>query len=294
MESKQIGESEMFAITGITGKVGGYTAKSLVGSGHRVRAVLRDPAKGANWVDLGCTLAQATMTDSEALSRAFSGVEGVFLVIPPIFSPGPGFPEIREILAALMTALQEARPPKIVCLSTIGAQATQPNLLNQLGIVEEELAKLPIPITFLRAAWFMENSVWEVESARTSGKIPFFLQPLDKAVPMVATVDIGTLAAELLLDSWEGVRLVELEGPRRVSPYDIASTFQQLLGRPVTGEMPPRETWEDIFRAQGADYPRPRAQMLDGFNEGWIEFESTPLKGTTDLEAVLAELCAAS
>ena len=179
-------------------------------------------------------------------------------------------------------------------MSTIGAQATQPNLLNQLGIVEEELAKLPIPITFLRAAWFMENSVWEVESARTSGKIPFFLQPLDKAVPMVATVDIGTLAAELLLDSWEGVRLVELEGPRRVSPYDIASTFQQLLGRPVTGEMPPRETWEDIFRAQGADNPRPRAQMLDGFNEGWIEFESTPLKGTTDLEAVLAELCAAS
>lgn len=202
MESKQKGESEMFAITGITGKVGGYTAKTLVESGHRVRAVLRDPAKGAKWVDLGCTLSQATMTDCEALSRAFNGVEGVFLVIPPIFSPKPEFPEIREILASLMAALKEARPPKIVCLSTIGAQATQPNLLNQLGIVEQELTKLSIPITFLRAAWFMENSVWEVEPARTAGKIPFFLQPLEKPVPMVATVDIGTLAAQLLLDTW--------------------------------------------------------------------------------------------
>jgi hypothetical protein len=41
--------------------------------------------------------------------------------------------------------------------------------------------------------------------------------------------------------------------------------------------------------------PAPRAQMLDGFNEGWLEFESGEmgsLKGQTGLETVLRQLVA--
>jgi NAD(P)H dehydrogenase (quinone) len=41
--------------------------------------------------------------------------------------------------------------------------------------------------------------------------IPSFLQPLDKKVPMVATADIGRVAAGLLMESWTGVRIIELE-----------------------------------------------------------------------------------
>jgi NAD(P)H dehydrogenase (quinone) len=44
-----------------------------------------------------------------------------------------------------------------------------------------------MPIVFLRPAWFMENSSWDVAPARAQGIIPSFLQPLDKPVPMVAT-----------------------------------------------------------------------------------------------------------
>jgi hypothetical protein len=39
--------------------------------------------------------------------------------------------------------------------------------------------------------------------------------------------------------------------------------------------------------------PLPRMRMLDGFNEGWIEFEATEaksLKGTVELETVLKGL----
>ena len=36
----------------------------------------------------------------------------------------------------------------------------------------------------------------------------------------------------------------------------------------------PRETWESLFQSEGMKNPAPRIQMLDGFNEGWIEFES--------------------
>ena len=36
----------------------------------------------------------------------------------------------------------------------------------------------------------------------------------------------------------------------------------------------PRETWEQLFRSQGMKNPTPRIRMLDGFNDGWIEFEN--------------------
>jgi NAD(P)H dehydrogenase (quinone) len=37
----------MFAITAVTGKVGGTTARALINAGHKVRAIVRDRAKGA-------------------------------------------------------------------------------------------------------------------------------------------------------------------------------------------------------------------------------------------------------
>jgi NAD(P)H dehydrogenase (quinone) len=133
---------------------------------------------------------------------------------------------------------------------------------------------LPMPITFLRPAWFMENFRWDVAAARESGIIMSFLQPLDKPVPMVATADIGREAAKLLQESWTGRRVVELEGPRRVTPNEIANTFAEVLGRRVNMNAVPRETWEQLFRSQGMKNPIPRIRMLDGFNDGWIEFES--------------------
>ena len=79
--------------------------------------------------------------------------------MPPNFDPAPEFPEARAIAAALRAALEAARPARVVYLSTIGAQASQSNLLTQHTIIEQALSELPMPITFLRPAWFMENSV---------------------------------------------------------------------------------------------------------------------------------------
>jgi NAD(P)H dehydrogenase (quinone) len=279
----------MYAVTGITGQVGGAVARALLSDGRPVRAVVRDAAKATAWRALGCDVALADLADEAAVTEAFRGVEAVFLLPPPIFDPEPGFPEIRTLVAGLRRALVAARPQRLVCLSTIGAQAAQPNLLNQLGLVEQALRDLPMPVAFLRPAWFMENALWDVAAAR-AGTIQSFLQPLDKPVPMVATADIGRLAATLLQENWTGQRVVELEGPRRVSPKQLAAAFARVLGHPVAAEIVPRDSWETLFRDQGMRNPAPRAQMIDGFNEGWIEYEGTSHVGETELDAVVAEL----
>lgn len=286
----------MFTITGITGQVGAAVATHLLNDEADIRAVVRNPEKAKIWKERGCELVTADLTDTVALTAALTGAEAVFLVIPPVFDPSPDFSEVRQFLSVLKAALQAAKPGKLVCLSTIGAQATKPSLLSQLGLVEKELATLPMPIAFLRAAWFMENSAWDVAPARENGVMPSFLQPLDRPVPMVAVDDIGALGAKLLLEEWQGVRIIELEGPERITPNRIAAAFARALGRDVKAEAVAAETWEALFRAQGMKNPTPRMRMLDGFNEGWIEFEDRPhvLKGATDIETTIAKLVAAN
>jgi len=282
----------MFAISGITGNVGGEVARNLLAAGRQVRAVVRDARKGAEWAGFGCEVAIADIEDVLALAAAFEGAEGVFVMVPSSFDPLPGFPEARRTAATLKAALEMARPGRVVYLSTIGAQAAQTNLLSQHTMIEDELRELAIPMTFLRPGWFMENASWQIAAAKTTGVIPSHLQPLDKPVPMVSTVDIGRVAAGLIQGTWNGDRVVELEGPRRVTPNEIAATFARLLGRAVRMETIPRETWETLFRSQGMKNPAPRMRMLEGFNEGWIEFENRGgvLKGRVEIEAVLKTL----
>ncbi|OAJ55142.1 NmrA family transcriptional regulator [Paraburkholderia ginsengiterrae] len=285
----------MYAITGITGKVGGAVARTLLAAGQQVRAVVRDAARARLWAERGCEVVTADMEDAVSLTAAFKGMQGVFILPPSEFDPSPGFPEASAVIDAVRGALQAAAPGKVVCLSTIGAQATETNLLTQRTLMEQVLRDLPMPVTFLRPGWFMENAAWNVAPARDTGTIPSFLQPLDKAVSMVATADVGRVAAQLLQETWRGVRVVELEGPQRVSPNDLAKVFGQLLGRPVRAEVVARDTWEALFRSQGMKEPLPRMRMLDGFNEGWIDFEGDPadiVKGDVDLETVLRGLVA--
>jgi len=51
-----------------------------------------------------------------------------------------------------------------------------------------------------------------------------------------------------------------------------------------------RDTWQALFTTQGMNNPLPRMQMIDGFNEGWIEFAGMPRKGEVPLRSVLKDL----
>jgi uncharacterized protein YbjT (DUF2867 family) len=73
-----------YAVTGITGRVGGVVARTLLDTGQSVRAVVRDAAKGVAWKERGCEVALADMKDAEALTAAFTGVSGVFVLIPAV------------------------------------------------------------------------------------------------------------------------------------------------------------------------------------------------------------------
>jgi uncharacterized protein YbjT (DUF2867 family) len=113
-------------------------------------------------------------------------------------------------------------------------------------LAEQALGALPVLVCFLRAAWFMENAAWDVAPARDLGVVPSFLQPLDKPVPMVATADIGRLAAALLQETWTG--------PIRPASLPSGSTMSgsETMSLPVYGlRTCSRTAWADFVEEVG-------------------------------------------
>ena len=286
----------MYAVMGTTGKVGGAVARTLLAKGEKVRAIVRDPGKAAEWQKQGVELFRADYDDVNALTAAFTGVAGVFVMVPPNFAPAPDFPETKAALKVLHEALSRALPSKAVYLSSIGAeQASGLGLITSSHLLEDTLSDLPFSHAFLRAGWFIENSAGDVASAKNEGKIRFQLHPLDRKFPLVATADIGKVGAETLTEGWTGIRHIEVAGPEGYSPLDIADAFADALGRPVEAIAVPRAEWETLWVSQGMPDGRtaPRAEMVDGFNSGWIHFGvagTEHVDGATPIREVITQL----
>jgi uncharacterized protein YbjT (DUF2867 family) len=266
----------MYAMMGITGQVGSAATRHLQRAGHRVRAIVRDAAKTPTWLASGAEVAVADWSDERALAAAFRDVDGVFVMLPANFAPSADFAEPRALIDTLTAALRWANPPKVVTLSSVGAQHDHDlGLITQLHLLESAIDALPMPRAHVRAAWFMENLRWDVARARDEGRFASYLQPLDRAIPMVATDDIGRTVAATLTETWSGRRVIELEGPRRYSPQDMAQALAAVLEHDVEALAIPRDRWATRFVDEGmpSDRTAPRIAMLDGFNSGWIDFE---------------------
>src|SRR5690348_12685450 len=67
-----------YFLTGATGFVGGRVARQLVEAGHQVVAVVRNPAKAQDLVELGIAVHQGDVTDKESMRIPMQGVDGVF------------------------------------------------------------------------------------------------------------------------------------------------------------------------------------------------------------------------
>ena len=283
---------------GISGRVGGAIAENLLARGEQIRAIVRNPEKAARWRDSGAETAVADVDDPNALASAFEGTDGVFLMVPPNFAPAPDFPEMRKTLASYHAALAKALPKKAVYLSSIGAEQTSGlGLITGSHLLEQTLGDLPIAHAFLRAGWFMENHAWDVTPARSEGKFSSNLYPLDRKFSLVATADIGKAGADVLRQQWTGTRRIEVAGPEQYSPNDIARALSAALGGAVEAVAVPREKWTEFFVGQGLPEGRtePRAEMVDGFNSGWIHFGvpgTEHVKGTTSLTSAIAKLAA--
>ena len=280
----------MFLVIGITGKVGGATAKHLLAHGKEIRALVRNRGKAANWANQGVELVEGDWNDSAAIEQALKGVEGAFDMLPAVWAPSPDYKEAKGLIANYVEALTEAVPPRVVALSSMGANRTSGlGMITALSLLEQGFRDLKSPIAFVRAGGFFENFLFGLHVAQ-GGTLPVYYNPTNRKSTMVATKDIGAEIAKLLTGpAWSGHRVIELGS--MVSADEVAGQLGDVLKRDVKAFAIPREAWTGSFEQLGIPkgLTGPAEEMYQSVNAGWMDLgveHAEHVAGTTSARDV--------
>ncbi len=282
----------MFLVMGMTGKVGGATAKHLLAQGKEVRALVRNREKAAKWADEGVQLVDGDWNDSAAIEMALGDVEGAFVMLPAVWAPSPDYKEAKAVIANYVGALAQAAPPRVVALSSMGANRTSGlGMITALALLEQGFRDLTMPIAYVRAGGFFENFLYGLQVAQ-GGTLPVYYNPTDQKSAMVATDDVGAEIAALLTGpAWSGQRVIELGS--MVSADEVATQLGEVLQVDVKAFAIPRAGWPSAFEQLGIPKGQtgPAEAMFDAVNSGWMALgvEGTEhVPGTTSARDVFA------
>ena len=282
----------MFLVMGITGKVGGATAKHLLAQGKKVRALVRNRDRAANWSDQGVELVEGDWNDSAAIARALKGVEGAFVMLPSVWAPSPDYKEAKGVIANYVEALSKAAPPRVVALSSMGANRTSGlGLITALSVLEQGFRNLTSPIAFVRAGGFFENFLYGLHVAQ-GGTLPVYYNPTHRKSTMVAANDVGVEVATLLTGPpWSGQRVIELGS--MVSADEVAAQLGEVLKLNVKAFAVPRAGWPAAFEQFGIPKGQtgPAEAMFEAVNSGWMDLGvagTEHVAGTTSSRDVFA------
>jgi uncharacterized protein YbjT (DUF2867 family) len=264
-------------VAGVTGNTGSVVAQTLLDRKQPVRVIVRTADKGAAWKAKGAEVAVASLDDTQALTRAFEGATGAYLLVPPTYTATSYLDDRKKVADALAKAVKASGLGHVVFLSSIGAHLpgeTGPIRVVRYG--EQQLGAVAKNLTILRPASFLDNWVPVVGAAKAQGILPSFLAP-DRRIAMISTLDIGRIAAEQLIAGGQGRKVLELSGPEDYSPNDIAAALGKLLKRAVTVQHAPLSAVVPTFKSFGFsdDAARLFEEMYRGFEQGTINYEKT-------------------
>jgi uncharacterized protein YbjT (DUF2867 family) len=274
----------MYAIIGVTGNTGSAVAQSLISLGKPVRAVVRRPEAGASFRQQGADVAMADLADTDALAAALSGVDGAYIMTPPLLEAQDPDGIKRAYIGAIRTAAEQAGAPPLVVLSSMGAHlpsGTGP--VVHLHELEQALHDYPGSVSFLRAPYFLDNWAEAIVPATEHAIFPSLMAP-GIGIDMASTAEIGRIAAQLMLDTFHGHRVVELKSARRYSAQDLALDLARLLGKSLEVVHPPRSEWHGILTEAGLSQKgaTQMAELIDSINNERIGFSGEGEYRTAD------------
>src|SRR5579864_3440148 len=177
-----------YVILGASGNTGSIIADSLLSNGKKVRVVGRDPGRLQRFVRQGAEAFAGDMSNAAALTKAFSGANAAYLLLPPITSRED---QERES-DAIAQAVTESGLRYAVYLSSYGAhvpEGTGP--VTGLHSSEQKLNAISgLNVLHLRAAYFMENNLSAISMIQKMGIFGHALLP-ELKLPTIATRDVG-------------------------------------------------------------------------------------------------------
>jgi uncharacterized protein YbjT (DUF2867 family) len=180
-----------------------------------------------------------------------------------------------------------------VVLSSVAAQhpaGTGPIVITHYA--EQTLPKAKgTTFTFVRAAYFMENILANAHPMKADGVLPVFGGGEAYPFPMIATHDIGMVAADALLAPPKEHSFIELSGPKEYSMADAAAFAGKILGREVKPLVLPMDAMVPTLTKFGIseNVAGLYREMTEGLGKGLVVFEGKgkSVRGKVTLEEVL-------
>jgi uncharacterized protein YbjT (DUF2867 family) len=227
----------MHVVVGATGNTGKVVAERLLSQGKKVRAIARHADRLQELATKGAEPFVTDVTDREALIRAFTGAEAVYAMIPPNVAAEDVRAYSDQVIASIVGAIEKTGVKHAVVLSSVGAdkpEKTGP--VVGLHKLEEALKRnTKLNALFLRAGYFMENTLGQVGIIHTIGKTAGPIRP-DLKLGMIASRDIGAAAADALLQlNFTGRQTRELEGQRDLDYNEVTNIIGKAIGKPDLG-----------------------------------------------------------
>jgi len=229
-DSTTVKPGSTYVILGATGNTGSIISDFLLSKGKKVRVIGRDPERLQRFVRKGAVPFTTDITDSTALTKAFSGAQAAYLMLPPITTR-----EDQERQSdAIAKAARESGLPFAVHLSSFGGHApagTGP--VTGLHSSEEKLNAISgLNVLHLRPGYFMENNLAAIGTIRGMGVYAHALLP-ELKLPLIATPDVGDYAARRLLGlDFSGKQTRELLGERDLSMTEATAVIARGIGVP--------------------------------------------------------------
>jgi uncharacterized protein YbjT (DUF2867 family) len=227
----------MYVVIGASGNTGHVVTRNLLARRQKVRLVGRSASKLQALASDGAEIFIGDVTDPSSLTKAFHHADAAYVLIPP----NPTSNDFRayqdQVSSSLAMALQNAKVKNIVALSSYGAdKVSGTGPVAGLHNLEQKLEQISdANVLHLRAGYFMENTFPQVGAIRMSGSVVGPLRP-DLKLPMIATRDIGAVAANALLRlDFRGKRTQELHGQRDLDYTEVAAIIGNAIGKPDLG-----------------------------------------------------------
>jgi uncharacterized protein YbjT (DUF2867 family) len=217
-------DERLILVSGATGYVGGRLVPRLLAAGHRVRCLVRDPARlqGRDWL-AHVEVAAGDVLRPGSLEEALAGVDVAYYLIHSM-AAGSGFHE-RDIVAArgFARAAADAGVGRIVYLGGLGdPEADISDHLRSRHDTGDALREAGVPVTEFRAAVVVGSGSISFEMIRyLTERLPVMVCPkwvYTKVQPigvddllryLVATLDVPESAARVVEVGGSDVRTYE-------------------------------------------------------------------------------------
>ena len=222
-------------ITGSLGHIGKPLTSELVQQGHHVTVISSKPDKQTDIEALGAKAAIGSVEDVASLTRAFTGADAVFCMIPPNFSAPDQVAYYSRIGDNYAQAIEQAGVKRVVDLSSYGAHLDHgTGFIVGSHHVEKRLDALHnVSVTHIRPGYFYYNLFGFVGMIKAAGFMGANYGGDDKLV-LVSPVDIAAAVADELTTSAMGQPVRYVASDERTC-HEVAQVLGQAIGKPELG-----------------------------------------------------------